>query len=281
MRSQLIISLLLFILSCSVFAHENVIIGCTTKCSFLYRHALKRVSKLSGIPVTIIDLSKRTDLSLNEIDGIVIPGGADIDPKYYLPYVDEELQEYTRSLDHLVEYSREGRKRDPFEYGLLKNYFKEDKFKDLPVLGICRGMQMLAVSQGIPLYVDIKTELGIRNRRYLYDRIYVGEEESLMKELFPALTFLGFEQHHQGIRVDYYLKNEARWPNVRVTSYSNHNTIAESMEFTDRPILGVQFHPEKDFGFERRRIFGWLLKKARERKEKTMQKYPGESLNNL
>jgi putative glutamine amidotransferase len=267
MRSQFVISLFLFILSFRVYAHENVIIGCTTRCSFFYSHALKRISKISGIPITIVDLSRRPDLTLNDIDGVIIPGGADIAPRYYLPFVEEDLQEYTRSLDHLIDYSKEGRRRDPFEYGLLENYFKDEKFKNLPMLGICRGMQMLAVSQGIPLYVDIKTEQGIRNRRYLFDRIHVGEEDSLMKQLFPRLTFLGFEQHHQGIRVDYYLKNEARWPNVKVTSYSNRNTIAESMEFTDRPVLGVQFHPEKDFGYERRKIFGWLLKKAKERKE--------------
>lgn len=271
MRLHSLIFSIILLLSFNAFGttqeKSKLTIGCTTKCSFFYSHALKRVSKLTGIPITIVDMSKRPDLTLSDVDGIVIPGGADIDPKYYLPYVEEELRDYTRNLDHLVEYSDEGRRRDPFEYNVLKNYFKDEKFKNLPILGICRGMQMLAVSQGIPLYVDIKTELGIRNRRYLYDRIFVEEENSLMKELFPAMTFLGFEQHHQGIRVDYYLKNQTRWPNVRVTSYSNNDTIAESMEFTDRPVLGVQFHPEKDFGFERGNIFGWLLKKAQGRKK--------------
>lgn len=68
-----------------------------------YNHALKRVSKLTGTPISIVDMSKRPDLTLNDVDGIVIPGGADIDPKYYLPYVEEELQEYTRNkIAHVI-----------------------------------------------------------------------------------------------------------------------------------------------------------------------------------
>ncbi|HXH74682.1 MAG TPA: gamma-glutamyl-gamma-aminobutyrate hydrolase family protein [Bacteriovoracaceae bacterium] len=254
--------LILFLFSTVAIAQKNepLLIGCATKCSFLYSHALKRIAKLSGIPISIIDLSKRADVSLEDIDGLVIPGGADIDPKYYLPFVEEELQEYTKSLDHLVEYSQEGRIRDPFEYELLQSYFRNSDLQNLPILGICRGMQMLAVSQGMPLYVDIKTELGIRNRRYLFDRIFVNEENSLMKELFPSLTFLGFEQHHQGIRVDYYLKNQARWPNLRVSSYSNRGTIAESREHGVQGSAGSRraVPPRKRF-WPRKKINLWLV----------------------
>jgi len=89
--------------------------------------------------------------------------------------------------------------------------------------------------------------------------------KSLMNELFSQ-SFKGFERHHQGIRVSYFNENAARWPQLQVTSYSNRGLIAESLEFKNRPVLGVQFHPENDFGFERNRIFGWLIDKAMERK---------------
>ena len=52
----------------------------------------------------------------------MIPGGADINPDYYLDSVDEQLKEHTRKLDHLVVYTTEGRERDPFEYNLLKKW---------------------------------------------------------------------------------------------------------------------------------------------------------------
>lgn len=255
-----------------VFAgsQETLTIGCATNCSFIYQHAIRKVSKLTNLSVKIVDLSV-TPIRLEGVDAIVIPGGADIDPEYYLPHVEEELQTYTRNLSHLVNYSEEGRRRDPIEYELIKKYFADEDAHDLPILGICRGMQMLAVSQGIPLYVDIKTELGIRNRRYLYDRVIINNEDSLMRELFPALSFLGFKQHHQGIRVDYFLKHKNRWPHIEITSYSNKKLIAESIEFSNRPVLGVQFHPEKDFGNERKSIFGWLLKKAHLRKSRILR----------
>lgn len=248
-------------------AKEKLVIGCTTKCSFFYTHALKVVAKKLGLSVSIIDLSKETKTKLSHVDGIIIPGGADINPEYYLSEVEQDLQDYTRALNHLVNYTKEGESRDPFEFTLLKKYFSDGALEDLPILGICRGMQMLAVSQGIPLYVDIKTELGIRNRRYIFDQIYLDDENSVLNEIFPIASFWGFKQHHQGIRVSYFEENRARWPHLKITAYSNKGRIAESLEFSERPVLGVQFHPEKDFGVERNAIFSWLLNKARERKE--------------
>lgn len=265
MQIKISVFLCLFLLAGSVLA-ETLTIGCATKCDVFFRYALKKVSKLNNVTVKLVDVSADGPvIDWKKYDGIIFPGGADIDPSYYLPAIEPELQEYTRSLDHLVNYSEEGKRRDPIEYNMLKEYFSKPELGDLPVLGVCRGMQMLAVSQGIPLYVDIKTELGIRNRRYLYDRIQMEPGESLMNELFSS-TFKGFERHHQGIRVSYFKEHQNRWSNLKITSYSNNGTIAESLEFSDRPVFGVQFHPENDFGFERNRIFGWLISKAKERK---------------
>lgn len=258
---KIIFALFVSLLSFSIFA-ETITIGCATKCDVFFRLALSKVGKLHGITVKMVDVSAAGPVvDWNKYDGIIFPGGADIDPSYYLTEVESELRDYTRSLDHLVKYSKEGKRRDPVEFNMLKEYFSREELGDLPVLGVCRGMQMLAVSQGIPLYVDIKTELGIRNRRYLYDRIHMEPGQTLMNELFSD-TFKGFERHHQGIRVSYFQQHQNRWSNMKITSYSNNGTIAESLEFSDRPVLGVQFHPENDFGFERNRIFGWLIGKA-------------------
>lgn len=254
-----------FLLTTSAFA-ESLTIGCATKCDGFFHYALKRVGNLHGVKVKVLDVSKEGPIvDWKKYDGVIYPGGADIDPEYYLGSIEPVLQEYTRSLSHLVNFSEEGKRRDPIEYKLLQDYFSSQFTTDMPILGVCRGMQMLAVSQGIPLYLDIKTELGIRNRRYLYDRIYNESGDSLMNELFSS-SFKAFKRHHQGIRVPYFKENSSRWPHIKITSYSNRGQIAESLEFSNRPILGVQFHPENDFGFERYRIFTWLIKKALNRK---------------
>lgn len=261
--------ILLFILFSSilpVFAHDQeVVIGCTKKCDFFYKRGLKKAARHHGLTVKILDLSVSGKVNWNELDGVVVPGGADINPEYYFPYIEPSLREYTKSLDRYVKYTEEGRKRDPFEFGLLREYFSNEKLKDFPILGICRGMQMLGVSQGIPLYVDIKQEFGIRNRRYLFDRVHVENMDSMMSEMFGS-SLLAFKRHHQGVRVSYFKRYKDRWPNIEITSYSNNGIIAESLEFKDRPVLGVQFHPENDFGYERKSIFGWLISKAMERK---------------
>lgn len=268
MKLTLLVSILCILLSSAVSA-ESVTIGCATKCDYFFHLALKKVGRLKGVNIKVVDISEDGPLTdWSKYDGIILPGGADIDPEYYLPLVDSELQEHTRSLDYLVNYSEEGRRRDPIEFNLLKEYFSNSQTRSMPVLGVCRGMQMLAVSQGVPLYVDIKKELGIRNRRYLYDRIQLEPGETLMNELFKK-TFKGFERHHQGIRVSYFKKNISQWPHLKITAYSNKGLIAESLEFENRPVIGVQFHPENDFGFERNRIFGWLIDKARVHKKIT------------
>lgn len=262
----------LLLISDTLYA-KDLTFGCVTKCDLFFHVALKRVASFQGHQIKILDLSQSyPNVDWEKLDAIILPGGADISPSYYLSAVESDLQEYTKSLDHLVKYSQEGKRRDPIEFGTMKEYFNNPKLSHLPVLGVCRGMQLLAVSQGIPLYVDIKTELGIRNRRFLYDRIHIEDGETLMNELFIG-SFKAFKRHHQGIRIEYFNRHADRWPHLSLTSFSNKGLIAESLEFSDRPILGVQFHPENDFGFERNQIFGWLIKKALQWNEMKLSKH--------
>jgi len=127
---------------------------------------------------------------------------------------------------------------------------------------------MGSVAQGIPLYLDIKTELKIRNRRNLFDRINVSAEykDSLVSSLYGRKKIRGFKQHHQGIRMPYYLEHQADYPLTRVTATSNNGMIAEALEYVHRPALGVQYHPEKSFTKTSFPIYKWFLSKAYEYK---------------
>ncbi|HXH75870.1 MAG TPA: gamma-glutamyl-gamma-aminobutyrate hydrolase family protein [Bacteriovoracaceae bacterium] len=266
MKLHLFLFFIAFNLS-NVLAQTEIKIGCAYTCDSSTESALKQTSKSFPIKLKLIDLTKVKEVKWNELHGIVIPGGVDINPKYYLQHVEPDLQAYTRNLDHLVEYTRSGEARDAFEYSLLRDYYTNPSLTTFPMLGLCRGMQIMSVALGIPLYVDIKTELGIENRRDLYDQIEVADVDSIMAKIFPVASFPGYKNHHQGLRVSYYMEHKKRWPNVKVTAFSNNKKIAEGLELLDRPALGVQFHPEADDNSVRKYVFTWFLKKAIERKD--------------
>jgi putative glutamine amidotransferase len=250
-------------IKCNLPEGEKLIIGCTNYCGRFNRWAIKSAARKLGYKVSIVNLRSRNQtIDHTQVDGVIIPGGSDIDPKWYIKSVTPEFQDYLNSVKHLTNYSNIGKVRDEFEFGFLEEYFKNREQRYQPVLGICRGMQVLTASQGIPLYVDIKHELGIKNRRYTLDKVTIIKPESLIKELIGRKSFRAVELHHQGLNLDYFYKHRENWPHLDVTALSNGNKIAESLEFYNRPILGVQFHPEYTFGNTRRGIFQWLLKRS-------------------
>lgn len=274
MIKKLCVSVFCVILSlgssaCELPRGETIKVGCSYDCDFFYRFRLTMTGWMLGYKTSIINLQEQENMreAMTKVDGILLPGGADINPSYYLEKVSPELQEYTRKNIKLFNFSKEGLKRDPFEYSLVKLYSRDDHFKDLPMLGICRGLQMMSVAQGIPLYLDIKTELGIRNRRNLFDRIKISEDSnSLIQSLYPSESFRAFKLHHQGIRVPYFDEYQIEFPKTKITAFSNDRKIAEAIEYTHRPALGVQYHPERSHSGASIPVFKWFLTKACEYK---------------
>lgn len=272
-QKHLFISVLLLFASnaeakCELPQGEKIIIGCSTGCSFVYRIRLHLASLFTGIPVEITDMSKTGEGvdALEKVDAVLVPGGEDIDPRFYLDRVSQTLKNYTEKNLKLVEFTPEGSFRDPYEYTLIKSYSQTPQFEKMPMLGICRGMQMMAVTEGIPLYLDIKHELGIDNRRNLFDTIEISDEDSLLSSLYEVKEVSGFKYHHQGIRMPYLDMNKEAFPKVRVTATSHSRKLAEAIEYTHRPAIGVQFHPEKSFPEASSPLFTWLFNKACEYK---------------
>lgn len=254
---------------CKLKKNQTLKIGCTKFCGKYNSRALKKFAKKLGYKIQLVNLyTERQALNIKDVDGVLIPGGADINPKYYINKIEPELQEKIKSLDHLVDYSASGDKRDPFEYRLLQEYFSNPNLKKTPILGICRGMQMLGVSQGIPLYIDLKEELGIKNKRYKLDKVRT-QRGSAISKIMRKRSFRAVELHHQGPRVDYFKKYKSqRWSHINMSALSNKGKVAEVLEWTNRPVLGVQFHPEYTFGKVRRRIFRWFLNQSCHNKNK-------------
>ncbi len=254
-------------IACKLPANTKLVIGCTYKCALPYKFRLQTSAWALGYDIDVVDLRTLGPLraAMARVDGVLIPGGADINPDYYVDQVSPELQSYIRANRSLAKVSEEGKIRDPFEYGFIREYLDREDHANLPLLGICRGMQMMTVGQGIPLYLDIKTELGIKNRRYLYDRVHV-QKNTLLDEIYQNDSFYGFEMHHQGLRVPYYEENAEKYPDVKVIAHSNNGKIAEGIEFASRPALGIQYHPEKSLTGTAAPVFRWFLTKSCEYK---------------
>jgi putative glutamine amidotransferase len=254
-------SLLFFILflsfhsqaECQLKSDHKLKIGCSTECGFFYRLRLATNALSLGYPIQIVDLSNKEN-SLSDVDGFIIPGGVDIDPKLYLSKIDPEFKKFAR-------LTSEGSKRDAIEAKLLAEYQEKDSLKALPLLGICRGMQMMSVAKGIPLYVDLKNELGLENRVYTFDKISTEQASISLPE-----NFSGMKLHHQGLNLDYFQANKSSFPDVKITAFSNNGKIAEAIEYEGRPALGVQFHPEMSPSHVATPIFQWFLTQSCKRK---------------
>ena len=206
------------------------------------------VLEAGGTPVVIpsYDDEKALVSLLDSLDGIVLSGGADIDPAY----LNEE------PLEGISINPR----RDVQELLLIR--LATDRH--IPVLGICRGIQMLAAALGGKLYQDIKTQHGADSlehsqsiARGLPSHEVRIEKDSLLYSLMGTETLAVNSFHHQAVR---------EVPaGFRVTAVAPDGII-EAMESTAfSSILGVQWHPEC-FILENDRtmmpIFHWIVEQA-------------------
>jgi gamma-glutamyl-gamma-aminobutyrate hydrolase PuuD len=160
------------------------------------------------------------------LDGLVLQGGADVSPKSY-------SQEATRP-----EWSGD-RERDMYELELLHEFIEAGK----PVLGICRGCQLINVAFGGTLYQDIATEVptAIEHVNDLYDQHYHPlkfVEGSTLQRMLPSQSGRMINSiHHQAV------KTLGR--DLRIEAVSGHDDMVEAIRYTKASfVVGLQWHPE-------------------------------------
>ena len=164
---------------------------------------------------------------VNSLDGLVLQGGADVSPETYheQPLRPEWIGD---------------RVRDMYEVEMLWAFVFEQK----PVLGICRGLQLINVALNGSLYQDIPTELPAALRHVdsaLYDTLHhdvAFRPDSLLSRLYGSDARLRVNSiHHQCIKQ---LGN-----GLVVEAYSPADDVIEAVRWTGSSfVMGVQWHPE-------------------------------------
>lgn len=180
-------------------------------------------------------------------DGILFAGGEDLDPSYY--------GEKKRSAD-----LRLNQARDAFEWALLDRALK----RRLPVLGICRGLQLINVHSLGTLYQDLPsdkpTEIDhqqTESRGEATHAVTLTEPQSILAGCFRGICQVN-SMHHQAVRhIGRGLKATAR----------SEDGFVEALEKADGyPLLAVQWHPEEMTERpEQRKIFEQFVARCRER----------------
>ena len=184
------------------------------------------VSKAGGIPIVIPThlTDEERDRIVGICDGFLFSGGIDITPSFFGEDAHAGIGECHYGLD-LVQLS------------LMKEVIRARK----PLLGICRGHQVLNVACGGSLYQDLAEIPGV----YLKHRQETPQGDVCHKISFEPdsclAKLLGTEimtnsYHHQSVKKP--------GENVRITAYSADGVV-EAVELTDYPFgIGVQWHPE-------------------------------------
>lgn len=176
---------------------------------------------------------------LEGIDGLVLTGGADYNPLWYGEQPEKELHTInpTRDLPELL---------------LTRLAFN----RQIPILGICRGVQTMAIALGGNLVQDLKTPLkhGQDAPRSEATHSVTITEGSILYALYGQETFVN-SFHHQAV------KDCGSHLHVVATAPDG---VIEAVESTEqKALMGVQWHPEW-MGGEGLKLFEWLTQRSRE-----------------
>ena len=211
----------------------------------------KSIVRAGGVPVIIPPLSD-TDVIINtleQLDGLVLSGGADYDPRY----VGEEPWPTLGTINE---------ERDLPELLITQLAYN----RQIPILGICRGIQTLAMALGGHVRQDISDIQGHNHSqeedRNIPTHTVSIEKDSLLYSMYSgspfslshssSITIAVNSFHHQAV--------DEPGPRFRIIARSDDNII-EAIESTEyKSIMGVQWHPEcLENG---QPIFSWLVKEA-------------------
>lgn len=167
---------------------------------------------------------------IKSVDGVIFAGGDDFDPGLYGSDVYDLIEEYSTAQD-----------RSDLE--LLSLAIEEGK----PILGICRGMQLINIYYGGSLYEDLPSQFGISISHregadgFTYHRINFNESSRLYHKLSGEKSREVNSMHHEGIRA---------LGNGLLPTATSDDGLVEAIEnpYYKSYMMGVQWHPEYSWG---------------------------------
>lgn len=222
------------------------------RCWIISQRYVRTLTASGAVPwiVPLIDDPETLRAIYEELDGIFLPGGVDIDPASY----DEARTSACGRVDP---------DRDRTEIALASWAMKDRK----PILAVCRGAQILSVAAGGTLYQDVTSELpgaikhdyfpkvGERTRQDLVHPVKVVADTRLSRVLGTDTVRVN-SMHHQGIK--------RLAPTLIANAFAPDGLIEGVESRKDDFVLGVQWHPEDlaDSEPKMRRLFDAFIEAA-------------------
>ncbi|KRL03145.1 gamma-glutamyl-gamma-aminobutyrate hydrolase family protein [Liquorilactobacillus capillatus] len=217
----------------------------TNYVDYIQKAYVDGVRQSGGLPLVFpLGYSAEAKSYLELVDALLLAGGQDVSPALY----------GTEPIKALGETDLA---RDKFEIALVKEAIRQQK----PILGICRGQQLVNVALGGTLFQDLSSQKQISTVHNQFPTDFdiqthyiTTNQQSWISNLFGQRLFVN-SFHHQAVN--------KLGSGLSVVARSDDNII-EALESNDGNIFTVQFHPECLFKAhsEFSQIFAYLIQKA-------------------